>query len=188
MTRGRIPARGLEIALPIAAARGHVQIYQRSPRNHTDFTITGSGIFASVRLHRTERLHATPAEIGHTYRELIAELRSIPGGGPVSRELWLYTRHGTTRHFRVDNSSIAELDRIGLPLPPACGPAMAVPVPPAAAVPGECGPAPAGMSDPEPAGSHGYGLAFLAGGAAIAVRASDMEGGFTAGDPGSGTP
>ena len=61
------------------------------------------------------RLHATIAEITIEYAAAVHGLCTIPFGGPVSRELWLYTRHGTLRFFRVTEAGLVEIDSFGFP-------------------------------------------------------------------------
>ena len=110
MKRGPPPIKGFDIALPIALVRGRVMLFQPLPDHVCDFTITGNGIIALVRLMTATRLHASIAEITHEYSGAIAGLSTIPFGGPVSRELWLYSRYGTLRFFRVAEVGLVEID------------------------------------------------------------------------------
>ena len=115
MRRGPPPAKGFDVAIPVALMRGDVMLFQRSPGNVCDFTIAGNGILAMVRLMMILRLHATIAEITIEYAAAVHGLCTIPFGGPVSRELWLYTRHGTLRFFRVTEAGLVEIDSFGFP-------------------------------------------------------------------------
>lgn len=115
MTRGPPPAKGFDVAIPVALMRGDVMLFQRSPGNVCDFTIVGNGILAMVRLMMILRLHATIAEITIEYAAAVHGLCTIPFGGPLSRELWLYTRHGTLRFFRVTEAGLVEIDSFGFP-------------------------------------------------------------------------
>jgi hypothetical protein len=115
MRRGPPPAKGFDVAIPVALMRGDVMLFQRSPGNVCDFTIAGNGILAMVRLMMILRLHATIAEITIEYAAAVHGLCTIPFGGPVSRELWLYTRHGTLRFFRVTETGLVEIDYFGFP-------------------------------------------------------------------------
>ena len=115
MKRGPPPAKGFDVAIPVALMRGDVMLFQRSPENVCDFTIAGNGILAMVRLMMILRLHAPIAEIAIEYAAAVHELSTIPFGGPVSRELWLYTRHGTLRFFRVTETGLVEIDSFGFP-------------------------------------------------------------------------
>jgi hypothetical protein len=113
MKRGPPPARGFDIAIPIGLIRGRVMLFQPLPDHVCDFTITGNGIFALVRLMSATRLHASITEITREYSDAIAGLLTIPFGGPVSRELWLYSRYGTMRFFRVAEAGLVEIDCYG---------------------------------------------------------------------------
>jgi len=115
MRRGPPPAKGFDVAIPVALMRGDVMLFQRSPGNVCDFTIAGNGILAMVRLMMILRLHATIAEITIEYATAVHGLCTIPFGGPVSRELWLYTRYGTLRFFRVTEAGLVEIDCFGFP-------------------------------------------------------------------------
>jgi hypothetical protein len=161
MKRGPPPAKGFDIALPIALMRGRVMQFQPLPDHVCNFTITGNGIFALVRLMSATRLHAAIAEIDWIYTDAITGLCSIPFGGPVSRELWLYSRYGTMRFFRLLETGLIEIDCHGFPfingkpvvaLPTSPGPdpfpsGLAVPVP---GSPVPAAPAATGLPDPGP--------------------------------------
>lgn len=110
MKRGPPPTKGFNIAIPIAMGRGSVMLFQLLPNHVCDFTITSNGIFALVRIVAGTRLHANIAEISWKYSGAITGLCTIPFGGPVSRELWLYSRYGTMRFFRVLETGLVEID------------------------------------------------------------------------------
>ncbi|MEN6395972.1 MAG: hypothetical protein ABFC78_05760 [Methanoregula sp.] len=113
MSRGPPPTKGFDIAMPIALMRGRVMLFQSLPDHVCNFTIAGNGIFALVRLMSATRLHATIAEITWNYSDAVAGLCTIPFGGPVSRELWLYSRYGVLRFFRVTVEGLEEIDHCG---------------------------------------------------------------------------
>jgi len=115
MKRGPFPLKGLDMAIPVAMKRGSVMLFQPLPEHVCDFTITGNGILALVRLMSAMRLHASIAEISRHYSDAVAGLCTVPFGGPVSRELWLYSRYGTLRFFRVTESGLVEIDGNGFP-------------------------------------------------------------------------
>ena len=116
MTRGPPPANGFDAAIPVARARGRMMRLLSSPGNFGDFLIAGGGWLILARLRFSRRLHATLVEIAAEYRSAIDELRSVPAGGPVSLELWLYSRLLALRFFRLSGEGIVEIDRHGVPL------------------------------------------------------------------------
>lgn len=126
MTKGRIPARALEKAEPIAANRGEIQHYVREPGTICNFEILSPGIVAKVAVRCIRRLCCTVSEIERECAEKIAELRIIASSKEISRELWLCSPRYAYRFFRVLDRSIVELGRDGRPLPSGDpGPTMA---------------------------------------------------------------
>ncbi len=113
MKRGPEPVKGLDVAIPAALRRGRVIRFRSSPEYAGNFLFYGNGLLVIVCLRLAVRLdRATLAEIRADYAGAIAGLCTIPCGGPVSRELWLYTRHGRLRFFRVrENGELEEIDR-----------------------------------------------------------------------------
>ena len=109
MSRGPPPAKGLDAALPVARARGNVMFFRRMRGSTADLMVSGSGMLAIILLRFASRLYGTPAEIALEFYDAVAVLRLHPAGGPVSRELWLYSRHGVLRFFRVEDDGIVEL-------------------------------------------------------------------------------
>jgi hypothetical protein len=145
MRRGPKISLGLELAIPFALRRGHVMVFMATLLNLAEFLITGNGLFVLVRVRLARRIRAGIAEIESGFADAIDGLRLVPRIGPVSCELWLYSKHGILRHFRVDDARIVEIDCCGTPLDqirPAAGPA---PVTNTAGV----------LPDPVPAGTAG---------------------------------
>lgn len=116
MRRGRRITKGLTLALPFALRRGHVMVFVAALLNLAEFLITGNGLFVLVRVRLARRIRGAIADIEHEFADAIAGLRLIPRAGPVSCELWLYSKHGTFRHFQVEESRLAEIDCWGAPL------------------------------------------------------------------------
>lgn len=114
MKRGPPPIRGFDLAIPVALMRGSVMLFRKSPWYACDFTINGNGIFSVVRLRMARRIRATIDEIAHIFSDAIADLAAIPSGGPLSRELWLYSRHRTLRFFRLGDAGLVEIDCYGM--------------------------------------------------------------------------
>jgi hypothetical protein len=86
-------------------------LFVTSPACPMDFMISAPGYIGLIRLRLTERKSGTLAWIVKEYARSIAELAAQPCGGPVSYELWLYTRHGGLRFFRITGAGIEEIDR-----------------------------------------------------------------------------
>jgi len=122
MSRGPQPDRGLDAALPVARARGHVEHFRRTRGGTANLMVSGSGILAIIRIRYAPRLYPDIAEIDWEFADPIARLRLHPAGGPVSRELWLYSRYGVLRFFRVLDHGIVEIGADGKELA-ATGPA-----------------------------------------------------------------
>ena len=116
MTRGRHPDQGRALAEPVAKRRGVVNRIAPGQDSLLDLVITGSGIFYTVTIRRTHRLRASLPEIEAEFGGLISEVRQLPGGEPVSREIWWYNRAGHLRFFRVDATGLVELAADGSPL------------------------------------------------------------------------
>jgi hypothetical protein len=108
--------RGIRFALPVALQRGHVMVFVPSLVNLGEFLIAGNGLFVLVGVRFARRIRAALHEIEAEFTEAIGDLRVAPRTGPVTCELWLYSRYGTLRYFRVNDGSITELDPFGLPL------------------------------------------------------------------------
>ena len=116
MTRGRLPKKGLDDAIPVAMARGTVMCFLQNMESVCDFMITGNGHFVFVRVRKARRLRGTLEEMEREFGEPIMRLRSFPGPGPVIRELWAYSRYGIWRFLRIEDASIVEICQDGTPL------------------------------------------------------------------------
>ena len=118
MKRGPEPVKGYDAAIPAALRRGRVMRFRSSPSYPAMFLIYGNGLTILVCLRFARRLsRVTIGEIIADNAGAIAGLRTIPQGGPVCLELWLYSRYGALRFFRIgENGSPEEIDRDGLAL------------------------------------------------------------------------
>ncbi len=116
MTRGRPPSSGLRDALPIARARGRVMEIVQNGETPAYFVISVDGKIIFVGIRRIDPFRCTPEEINTENRELLARLRSIPGTADILREFWAYSKFGTLRFFRVEDTWLLEIGRDGLPL------------------------------------------------------------------------
>jgi hypothetical protein len=153
------PTKGFEVAIPVALRRGRVMQFRPSPAYVSSFMFYGNGLLVLVSLRLARKLfHATLNEISAEYADAIAGLCTIPCGGPVCRELWLYSRYGALRFFRVGaDDSLEEIDRDGVPFvdgkpvgasPPAPGDAGSPAPAPGGSVPATGVPAGSGGADP----------------------------------------
>ncbi len=116
MSRGPHPGRTLAAALPIAEIRGMVHRIRSARGSLYDIVIATAVPVAFVRVKYADRIHLTLAETEEFYREAIDGLHAIVSTENISRELWLRSRHGTWRFFRVINIGLVELSRDGTPL------------------------------------------------------------------------
>jgi hypothetical protein len=116
MTRGRPPFTGIRDALPIARARGRVMEIVQNSETPAEFMIYADRKIIFVRIRRAEPFRRTPEELAAESREALARLRSIPGSPDIFREFWAYSKCGTMRFFRVEDTSLLEIGRDGLAL------------------------------------------------------------------------
>jgi hypothetical protein len=139
--------KGIAFAVPVALRRGHVMVFIPSLLNLAEFLITGNGWFVMVRVRLARKIYASIAEIEAEFRDAIAGLRLVSRNGPVSCELWLYSRYGTLRHFRVGDAGLVEIDCYGT-LPGQVNPAVIVISPRGENAPAVKGPVAAGPAVP----------------------------------------
>jgi hypothetical protein len=78
-----------------------------------DFTIARTKPVAFVTAKFAEHILAVLAEIAWDYDEDIRRLRSITQDAAISCELWLRSRYGTWRFFRVTADALVEIGRDG---------------------------------------------------------------------------
>jgi hypothetical protein len=116
--------------MPAALMRGRVMRFLLAPYYICDIMIVEDGRLSLVRIRLAGKLRAGIAELGIGFSDSIVELGKVPCGGPVSRELWLYNRHGSLRFFRITDTGLVEIDRYGMLFvdgkPVAANPAPAV--------------------------------------------------------------
>jgi hypothetical protein len=116
MSRGPPAFQTLRDAIPIAKARGTVQLAEWGPEALYDFTIAGTKPVAFVCAKFAEHILAVLADIARDYDDEIRRLRLVTQDAAISCELWLRSRYGTWRFFRVTADAIIELGLDGLPL------------------------------------------------------------------------
>jgi hypothetical protein len=110
MKPGPVPHKGFDLAFPVATQRGEVMRFIPSHWYVGDFIILSAGRLTLVCMRLAERIRATVAEIQEIYSDALDRLATVPSGGPVSREFWLYSRNGALRYFRLLETGIAEID------------------------------------------------------------------------------
>jgi len=113
MTRGRQPTKNRDAGIAMAQMRGTVMQVVPDAGMVCDFMIRGAGRIIFVRIKRAPRLHCGIPELAAEYAEQIAGLRTLPGSGPVTRELWLYSKKCAWRYFRVTETGIEETSPAG---------------------------------------------------------------------------
>jgi hypothetical protein len=79
-----------------------------------DFAIVGTSPIAFVRVKYLTRILASLEKIEAEFRHEVLLLRSIAQNAAISCELWLCSKHGTWRFFRVTADGIAEIGPNGM--------------------------------------------------------------------------
>jgi hypothetical protein len=113
MTRGPRPHRALAEAIPIAKARGIIQLAMSGPERIFDIAIISKIPITFSRVMFAPKILATIHELADYYRKEIAHLRVIARDTAITAELWLRSKHGTWRFFLVTPNSLVEIDREG---------------------------------------------------------------------------
>ena len=113
MSRGPRPHRALEEAVPIAKARGIIQMTLSGPERIFDIAIVSKVPVAFARVMFAPTILATIQELTDEFKEEIAQLRLIARDTAITAELWLRSKHGTWRFFLVTPNSLVEIDREG---------------------------------------------------------------------------
>jgi hypothetical protein len=116
MSRGPRPHRALAEAVPIAKARGIVQMTLSGPERIFDIAIISKVPVAFVRVMFAPKILADIPELAEYYKTEIASLRAIARDPAITAELWIRSKHGTWRFFLVTPSTLVEIDREGIRL------------------------------------------------------------------------
>jgi hypothetical protein len=125
MTRGRPVTKALDDALPVARARGDVMKFCPETESACDMMIRTSVHLVFIRIKRVCKIRCTKEEIGAELQEWLILLRSFPVSESILCELWVYTKQGSWRYFRVGSNGLVEIGRDGnLILLPEKGPAI----------------------------------------------------------------
>lgn len=115
MTRGRPATRGINDAVAIAQRRGCVMRVTYAHDSVCDFFIRAVMLVIFVRVMRIEKIVAPASEIEFVCRRMIAELRLFPPSQQIRLELWVYSKHGTYRFFRLTTAGLEEIQQSGEP-------------------------------------------------------------------------
>ena len=113
MSRGPRPHRALEEAVPIAKARGIVQMTLSGPERIFDIAIISKVPVTFARVMFAPAILATIHELTDEFKEEIAQLRVIARDAAITAELWIRSKHGTWRFFLVTPDFLVEIDREG---------------------------------------------------------------------------
>ena len=116
MTRGRLPKKGLEDAILVAKARGAVMRFLQNRESVCDFMIMGNGKLVVVRVRKARFIRGTREDIEREFQEPIMGLRPFPASSLILKELWIYSRYGIWRFFRIEDTGIVEICQDGTPL------------------------------------------------------------------------
>lgn len=116
MSRGRPPKNGIRDALPVARARGRVMEIKQNGETPAMIVIIADGKVHFIYIRRADPFRVTPAEMEAENRDALALVRSLPGSADIVREFWPYSKYGTLRFFRVEDSWLLEIGRDGKPL------------------------------------------------------------------------
>jgi len=113
MTRGRPVTRGVSDAVRIAKGRGTVMQFCAGTECVSDFMIRTPAHLVFVRVKRFIKILSPVAAIEAEHEEIIGEIRSLPSSDAILYELWVYSKHGTYRFFRIMENGIREIGRDG---------------------------------------------------------------------------
>jgi hypothetical protein len=116
MSRGPRPHRALAEAIPIAKARGIVQLGMSGPERIFDIAIISKIPVTFSRVMFAPEILATIQQLADEFKDELAQLRIIARDAAITAELWLRSKHGTWRFFMVTPNSLVEIDREGKPV------------------------------------------------------------------------
>jgi hypothetical protein len=122
MSRGPRPEHAISEAVGLARLRGMVQESGCGPEHQYDLAIVSTIPVAFVCVKYAVRILAPDPEIAEDFRDVISRFRSVIRDTSISCELWLRSRHGTWRFFRIAADRLIEIGRDGLPLAGKQGP------------------------------------------------------------------
>ena len=113
MSRRPRPHRAIEEAIPIAKARGIIQMTSPGPERIFDIVIISKIPVTFARVMFAPEILATLQQLAEDFREEIGQLRVVAHDAAITAELWIRSRHGTWRFFLVTVTGLVEIDREG---------------------------------------------------------------------------
>jgi hypothetical protein len=113
MSRGPRPHRALAEAIPIAKARGIIQMTLSGPERIFDIALISKIPVTFTRVLFAPEILASIQQLGTDFKDEIAQLRIIARDAAITAELWFRSKHGTWRFFLVMPNSLVEIDRQG---------------------------------------------------------------------------
>ena len=113
MTRGPRPHRALEEAVPIAKARGIMQLALSGPERIFDIAIVSKVPVTFARVMFAPKILASIQELEEYYEKEIDQLRLVARDAAITAELWIRSKHGTWRFFLATPNALIEIDREG---------------------------------------------------------------------------
>jgi hypothetical protein len=135
MTKGPVPKKAIEVAMPIARSRGFVILCQRHRGSIASFIIAGPGWTTIVYLGRTKRLNELPGNIDVQFGYGFAGLRRVPTAPGRSCEIWACDYYGNLRFFRLAGAGVVEVGLDGRVIDPVAGTGEDPPRSPAGEIP-----------------------------------------------------
>jgi len=105
--------RALKDAIPIAKARGLIQLAMGGPERIYDLSIVSKIPIVFATIMFAPKILAPVLELAEYYGSDLTRLRVIARDAAVVIEIWIRSRHGTWRFFQVTPSTIVEIDRDG---------------------------------------------------------------------------
>lgn len=121
MSRGPRPHRALAEAIPIAKARGIIQLVMSGPERIFDITIISKIPVTFARVMFAPAILASVQELADDFKSEIGQLRIVARDAAITAEIWLRSKHGTWRFFLVTPNTLVEIDREGKRLVPGSG-------------------------------------------------------------------
>jgi len=109
VTKGPVSEQAIAWALPLARLRGTVYSLLGVTDSPCHLAIMSSREIVFIRVKRTRCLHQSAGQLEMECQDHILRLRAIPSPPSCCRELWVCSRYGRWRFFRVTEAGIEEI-------------------------------------------------------------------------------